>query len=255
LRWYQKNGRHSLPWRRNPTPYRVFIAEVMLQQTQADRVREKYEPFLKKYPNVKRLAAAVQSELLRAWSGLGYNRRALHLREAARCIKNIHGGKIPQSFDELCRLPGIGPYTAHAISIFSRNADEACVDTNVRRVLIYEFQLPKMTTDREIALLAYQVLPKGRARDWHNALMDYGALVATGKRTKISSKSQQPSFKGSRREKRGAIIRYCLEKKSVTPTAIADLLKVDRDEATELLRVLTKEKFLHFKRGWFYIKE
>lgn len=206
--WHQRHGCPDFPWRRQPTPYRVLVAEVMLQQTQVARVEPKYREFLRRYPTLMTLAKANTAELLRLWSGLGYNRRALLLRECAREVIIRHDGRLPAEVTRLEALPAIGPYTARALAIFAHNADDVCMDTNVRRVLIHELGLPHHIGPRQLETIARQVLPLGRAREWHNALMDYGRLVATSRVTGVKSRgAKSGTFVGSRRYYRGQIMK------------------------------------------------
>lgn len=132
LTWFAENAR-DLPWRRTRDPYRVLVSEVMLQQTQVDRVIPKYEAFLAAFPTVEALAAAPTAEVIRLWAGLGYNRRAVNLQRAARAVVEERGGLFPHEVEELLRLPGIGPYTAGAVACFAFEQDVAFVDTNIRR--------------------------------------------------------------------------------------------------------------------------
>ncbi|MFW9845721.1 MAG: Fe-S cluster assembly protein HesB [Candidatus Thorarchaeota archaeon] len=203
--WWEENAR-DLPWRRDPSPYNVLVSEVMLQQTQVSRVVPKYNEFTKAFPNMESLASAETKELLKVWSGLGYNRRAIWLREAARQI--IENGEFPQSMDELRRLKGVGPYTSRSILIFAFNRDLAAVDTNIRRVLIACGFANEEMTACQLQEVADILLLTGRSRDWHNALMDYGSDVLPARSTGIAPTSSQSKFSGSSRQVRGAIIRF-----------------------------------------------
>jgi A/G-specific adenine glycosylase len=206
--WWSCNAR-DLPWRREPTPYKVLVSEVMLQQTQVNRVISKYLQFLQEFPTLESLAAAKTKHLLTIWSGLGYNRRALWLREAAKQI--VERGNFPREYAELLKLKGIGPYTSRSILIFAFNQDLAAVDTNIRRVIIASGFATESMTDNELQEVANALLLRGRSRDWHNALMDYGSYVLTSSSTGILPTSRQPRFKGSTRELRGAIVRALAE--------------------------------------------
>ena len=190
LGWYAVNAR-DLPWRRTTDPYAVLVSEVMLQQTQVPRVIPKYAAFLAAYPRLEDLAEAPLDDVLRLWKGLGYNARARRLRDCAAAAVSATaaaGGRaeLPRSFEALRELPGIGPYTARAVLAFAHNDDVAAVDANVRRVLTHELSLPANLGDRELQKVAEAVLPHGRGRDWHNALMDYGALVLTARATGLA---------------------------------------------------------------------
>lgn len=202
--WWRDNAR-ELPWRSNNSPYSVLVSEVMLQQTQVSRVIPKYHDFMKAFPTLKDLAEADTRRLLQVWSGLGYNRRALWLREAAREI--IEVGEFPQTIEDLRKLKGIGPYTSRSILIFAFNQDIVTIDTNIRRVLIANGFGTENMSEAKLQHIAEQLLPRGRSSDWHNALMDLGATVQTTKATGIAPTSSQPKFEGSSRQLRGAIIR------------------------------------------------
>lgn len=238
LGWFAKN-RAPFLWRRRPTPYRVLVAEVMLQQTQAERVAGKYRQFLRRYPTVTALAKARTDELLALWSGLGYNRRALYLRACAQAVLQQHGGRLPVPYAQLVALPGVGPYTARAINVFARNRDEVCVDTNVRRVLMHELGLPMGTTVQQIEVVALQVLPKGRSREWHSALMDYGRLVATARRTGVRPLGHRPErFLGSRRWYRGKTLQTLVTKREVSVRQLARALDLAIPKVEHILGTL-----------------
>ena len=204
MNWWKANSR-DLPWRKDPSPYKVLVSEVMLQQTQVNRVIPKFDEFVESFPTIESLAKAETKQLLRVWSGLGYNRRAVWLKEAARQIVERH--EFPQSFEELQKLRGVGPYTSRSVLIFAFNKDLAAVDTNIRRVLIAEGFATEETSEKQLQSIAEYVLLKGRSRDWHNALMDYGSQVMTASTTGISPTSRQSCYEGSSRQVRGAVIR------------------------------------------------
>jgi len=214
LVWYKTNKR-DFPWRKTENPYFILVSEVMLQQTQTMRVIPYYEKFVKKYPTVKSLSAAKNNELLRLWSGLGFNNRAVRLKETANAIVQEYKGIIPSDYKKLIKLKGIGTYTASAIIAFAFNKKISVVDTNIRRVLIHELQLARNISPKKLEEIALLVVPNGRSRIWYNALMDYGALAATSKATKIKPVSKQSPFKGSTREVRGKILRLLLKQKKL----------------------------------------
>ncbi len=192
LAWYADN-RRDLPWRRTTDPYAILVSEIMLQQTQVPRVVPRFVEWLAAWPDLESLAAAPLADVLRRWQGLGYNNRARRLQEcAAAAVAAAPAGRraeLPRTPDGLRALPGIGPYTARAVLIFAHNDDLAAVDANVRRVLTHELGLPEDLGDRELQAVADAVLPRGRSRDWHNALMDYGSLVLTARSTGIASRT------------------------------------------------------------------
>jgi A/G-specific adenine glycosylase len=239
LGWFGETAR-DLPWRRTQDPYAILVSEVMLQQTQVARVLERYGPWLERWPTPAALAAAPAADVLRAWSGLGYNRRALSLQNAARRVVEL--GEFPRDIEGLEQLPGIGPYTARAIACFAFDAQVTALDTNVRRVL----ERSLGTTDVPP--------PPGRAWDWNQALFDLGAQVCIARvpRCEICplaelcpSRGQtfaplrrQSRFEGSRRQRRAALVRALAQgprsddghDTDVVESLLADGLAVRRDD-------------------------
>ena len=185
LDWYRRNGR-DLPWRRTRDPYQILVSEVMLQQTQVDRVIPKYHAFLERFPDFKALADAPTADVIREWSGLGYNRRAVNLQRTAQAVIDRHGGVMPCDLDALLDLPGIGPYTAGAIACFAYEQDVGFFDTNIRRVLHRIFvgpELPKEhVTTRELQTLADAIVPTDQGYVWNQALMELGAVQCTARK-------------------------------------------------------------------------
>jgi A/G-specific adenine glycosylase len=184
LRWYGRAGR-DLPWRRTRDPYRILVSEVMLHQTQVDRVLPKYREWLTAYPTVEALAAAPLDEVQRRWRPLGYNFRPGRLHRIAQHVVNERGGVFPDTHEELVALCGVGRYTAGAILSFAYHQDAPIVDTNVRRVLRRLFGVPgdpmRAPANRRIWQLAASVVPPGKAADFNSALLDFGALVCTAR--------------------------------------------------------------------------
>lgn len=180
LAWFATAGR-DLPWRHTRDPYRILVSEMMLQQTQVDRVLPRYAEFLQAFPTLHDLAAAPTAEVIKQWAGLGYNRRAVNLQKIARIIRDEHGGVFPQQVEALRRLPGIGPYTAGALACFAFEQDSAFVDTNMRRVLLRLLHEPHTPPPGDQALLplAEQLIPPGQGWSWNQALMELGALICT----------------------------------------------------------------------------
>lgn len=215
LRFYSLHKR-DLPFRKTTDPYRITVSEIMLQQTQVDRVVPKYLAWIKKWPTWKALSLATNKQLLTMWSGLGYNRRAVNLGKLAQAVVKAYGGKLPEQPDELIALPGIGPYTSRAILIFAFNKPLITIDTNIRRVILHELNLPTSTSATRLEEIAYQLLPKKRSRDWHNALMDYSRLSLPSRIERIPALTKQSSFEGSLRQIRGEIIRQLIHNKRVT---------------------------------------
>ncbi|HUS43781.1 MAG TPA: A/G-specific adenine glycosylase [Ilumatobacteraceae bacterium] len=165
----------DLPWRAERDPWRILVAEVMLQQTQADRVIPKWLAFLSEYPDAARCASASLGDVLRLWQGLGYPRRARNLRSAAEVIVERHGGQLPDDLDALLALPGIGPYTARAVLAFAFERDVAVVDTNIARVLART--TGERLTPKVAQTVADELVPVGDGWLWNQVLMDLGATL------------------------------------------------------------------------------
>lgn len=189
LAWYAREGRGHLPWRHTRDPYAVLVSEMMLQQTQVERVLPKYQAFLRQFPTLAALAAAPTSEVIKAWAGLGYNTRAVRLQEVARRAVTSHAGALPGTLDGLLALPGIGRYTAGAVACFAFGLHVATVDTNVRRVLWRLFRGIEPAVwpggeraGRDVLALAEWALPPDDAYDWQQALMDLGATICGARR-------------------------------------------------------------------------
>ena len=248
LDWYKQNGRHDLPWRKTANPYRICVSELMLQQTQVDRVIPKYTEFLKIFPTVTALATAPTAEVLAAWQGLGYNRRALYLKKTAQIIAE-HSGRWSHSPEELEKLPGIGPYTARAIATFCWNSREIFLETNIRRVFIHFFfsDFTEPVHDRQILPLIASTLPPGNPREWYWALMDYGTLALktiSNPNRRSRSYTKQSPFKGSHRQIRGQILRLLLDKKTVTMKHLEAALSLSPNRLIPALDELAREGFL-----------
>jgi A/G-specific adenine glycosylase len=178
LAWYRRHGR-DLPWRRTREPYRILVSEIMLQQTQVERVLPKYRQFLTRYPTLEALAAAPVDDVRRLWYPLGYNVRPVRLHAIACETLARYGGRLPDTADSLRELPGVGRYTAGAILAFAHGRDVAVLDTNVRRVLTRVFLGPRRTRrlrgEKALWDLAERLVPRGRGYDFNQALMDFGA--------------------------------------------------------------------------------
>jgi A/G-specific adenine glycosylase len=179
LAWYARSGR-SLPFRGTTDPWAILVSEAMAQQTQAARAGEAWTAFMTRFPTAATLADATPADVLRAWQGLGYNRRALNLWRAARRIVEIHGGRVPEDLHALQALPGVGPYTARAVAAIAFGRPVGAVDTNVRRVLgRIVAGNPAILDARTLQAIADGAVPAGQAAAWTHALMDLGATVCT----------------------------------------------------------------------------
>ena len=214
--YYEASGRHDLPWRRPDgdgsfDPYKILVSEIMLQQTQVARVLPKYIQFLIQFPTAQTLAHAELGEVLAVWSGLGYNRRAKYLWQAAQDIINTFGGIFPRSSVDLISLPGVGVNTAGAVQAYAFNQAVVFLETNIQTVFIHHFFSNKISvSDTDIKGLVAQTLDSENPRVWYWALMDYGTyLKSSAGNASRRSKSyvKQSAFQGSSRQLRGAILR------------------------------------------------
>ncbi|WP_126425351.1 A/G-specific adenine glycosylase [Brevibacillus marinus] len=180
LAWYDQ-AKRDLPWRSNRDPYRVWVSEIMLQQTRVETVKPYFENFIAKFPTVEALADAAEEEVLKAWEGLGYYSRARNLHRAAREVKASYGGRVPDTLEDISRLAGIGPYTAGAILSIAYDKPEPAVDGNVMRVfarlLLLEDDIGKPKARNKISELVRQAMPQERAGDFNQALMELGATI------------------------------------------------------------------------------
>lgn len=215
--YYAKQGRHDLPWRQPEADgsfnaYKILISELMLQQTQVSRVLSKYSQFLEWFPDVMTLAKVPLSDVLQVWQGLGYNRRAKFLLQAARMIRDDFTGSFPPDQLLLTKLPGVGLNTAGAIMAYAFNQPVVFIETNIRTVYIYHFFANKTAVaDREVTEFVKETLDQEQPREWYWALMDYGSHLkqTAGNTNRFSdSYSKQSRFIGSRRQIRGQVIRF-----------------------------------------------
>jgi A/G-specific adenine glycosylase len=220
----------DMPWRANTDPYYVLVSEIMLQQTQVERVVAKFELFIRRYPDLPSLADAPLAGVLTLWGGLGYNRRAKFLRDAAHKIMTDFGGTFPQTKAELVTLPGVGPNTAGAVLAYAFNHPEPFIETNIRSVFFeHFFKNQDQVSDKEILLKVALTLDQEHPRQWYWALMDYGAYLkknGAGRLAQSRHYSKQSPLKGSLREMRGRIIKALsqtpLNEKDLKAAVIAD---------------------------------
>ena len=258
LSYFKKHGR-KFPWRETRDPFAILVSEIMLQQTQTERVLKYYERFLTEFDSFETLAAAPLDRVLKVWQGLGYNRRALKLREAARVIVSDFGGKLPDNEEALLSLPGIGKYTASALLAFVFNKPSVFIETNIRTVYIHSFcsVRRKKIGDPELLTLIENTLDRRDPRTWYYALMDYGVYLKK-EYPSVSAKSKHyrkaPAFKGSNREIRGALIRELTERGASSTKSLVSRLKLISDDFTEArvvkqLSLIEKEGFVVRKKG------
>ena len=218
---YQQHKR-ELPWRNEVRPYQILVSEVMLQQTQVNRVLEKFNTFIESFPTVEDLAQAPLKDVLKLWSGLGYNCRAKYLHGTAKLVISQHGGRVPSDRNSLEQLPGIGTETAGAILVYAYNKPEVFIETNIRAVYIHHF-FPEQAkvADKEIRPIVKRTLDTSNPREWYWALMDYGTYLkkALGNPAKRSRHHvKQSRFEGSRRQLRGQVLKELLARPQPSKT-------------------------------------
>lgn len=253
--YYKTHGRHDLLWRKTKDPYKIAVSEVMLQQTQVARVKEKYKEFLTLFPTVRSVATASLSDVLKVWTGLGYNRRAKFLKTMAESIVTDNEGTFPKSVEGLQDLPGVGHYTARAIATFAYNQSHVFIETNIRTVYMYHFfpQSKELVDDKVLLPIIEATLDTENPREWYWALMDYGSylksLGITIHRNSKQYKKQKP-LKGSVREVRGAIIAF-LAQGSLSGVALQKKVSFDTQRYETAIVQLTREHLIE-KEGRYY---
>jgi A/G-specific adenine glycosylase len=246
--YYRIYGR-TFPWRETRNPYEILVSEIMLQQTQAKRVISKYGQFIKTFPNFPVLAAAPLQEILKVWSGLGYNRRALYLKKTADIVVGEFQSILPSDPDTLTTLPGIGRATASAIAAFAFDSPTAFVETNIRTVFIhFFFQNKTAIKDKDILTFVKKTLDYENPREWYYALTDYGVMLK--KHTRCGKRSaryqKQPPFEGSNRQVRGKILNI-LVMAPIHESRIIKKLDIDPQRIRKILNELKKEGFIKRK--------
>ena len=254
---YYKTAGRDLAWRRTRDSYRILVSEIMLQQTQVARVEAFYENFIKRFPDFRALAKAKTVDVLRAWQGLGYNRRALALQRLAKIIVEYYGGRLPRDRATLESLPGIGAYTAGALRAFAFGEPEIFIETNIRRVFIhFFFPRRRKVYDEEIRSLIEKTLPKEagprNVKVWYWALMDYGAMLGTvhglgaakNPNRRSAHYAKQSKFFGSDRELRGQLLRLVLAKKKIARKQLFEILPQSKIRIAKILSDLQREGFV-----------
>lgn len=255
--YYKAQGRHDLAWRKTVDPYKIAVSEVMLQQTQVARVKEKYKQFLKLFPTAKVLAKAPLSEVLKVWTGLGYNRRAKFLKAMAETVTTEYKGKFPKTVSELETLPGVGHYTARAIATFAYNTPDVFIETNIRTVYMHHFfpESEELVDDKVLMPIISSTLDTKNPREWYWALMDYGSFLKTSgvkiHRNSAQYKKQSP-LKGSVREVRGAIIKVLAEGPH-TVSALRKKIQFDTPRYNTAISQLIAENLIEKKGNTYQI--
>lgn len=233
--WQKARESHrDMPWRDDTRPYYVLVSELMLQQTQVDRVIPKFEAFIKRFPSEVELARASLSDVLKLWNGLGYNRRAKFLHDAAKKITDEYGGVFPSTVESLMSLPGVGPGTAGAIAAYAFNQPVVFIETNVRTVYFYHFFAGgEKVHDSQLVPLIKETLDTEHPREFYWALMDYGTWLkrnGAGRITQSQHYTKQSALKGSLREIRGQIIRELSIGEKTYPELQVAIVQDDRFE-------------------------
>ncbi len=248
-----------LPWRETGNPYHILVSEIMLQQTRVERVLEKYRLFLAAFPDFDSLSRAPLQEVLGAWQGLGYNRRAISLKETARHVVERFAGSLPASPEALKTLPGIGDYTAAAIAAFAFCRPVPLIETNVRTVFIHCFFHDRVgVRDSEILPLVESTLDSGNPREWYYALMDFGVMLKRqmlNPSRRSAHHTRQSPFEGSDRQIRGKILRVLLGEPSSSREKIVGLIGGDAERIARIMEQLEKENFIIQRRRKYFIAE
>lgn len=252
-RFYTQYGRHQLPWRLTTDPYAITVSEIMLQQTQVARVIEYFKRFMTQFPDWESLAKAPESAVIRAWQGLGYNRRGLFLQRAAREVIKQFNGQLPSSYDELTSLPGIGPYTATAIQAFAFNSPSIVIETNVRTVFLHHFfPTSEAVSDAQLKGLISLTMDQKHPRAWYAALMDYGTYLKSilpNPSRRSRHYTRQSPLRGSNREVRGQILTYFSTHDAATVQQLSEALLFNTERVQPALAQLVSEGFLRFHPG------
>ncbi|MBC8548270.1 MAG: A/G-specific adenine glycosylase [Candidatus Brocadiales bacterium] len=254
--YYKEYGR-DLPWRKTQDPYHILVSEIMLQQTQVQRVMEKYEQFTSIFPNFPLLARAPLRKILKEWQGMGYNRRAISLKQIAQKIVEEFDGNLPASVETLMTFPGIGKATASAIAAFAFQHSTVFIETNIRRVFIHCFFHDMIDVrDSEILPLVERTLDTSNPREWYYALMDYGVMLKqkyeNSNRRSAHYQKQSP-FQGSNRQIRGRVLKLLIHESNISEHQIAQKLHIQEENIYNNLTQLVKEGFVKEVRGKYLI--
>ncbi|SRR5260221_8883067 len=245
--FYEQN-RRDFAWRHVDNPYFVLISEIMLQQTQTQRVITKYEEFTAAFPNFASLAAASLRDVLLVWQGLGYYRRARFLHQLAQIVVNEHGGVLPQEPKILQTLPGIGPNTAGSVCAFAFNKPVVFIETNIRTVFIDSFfYAQESVNDKELLPLIAATVDHDNPREWYYALMDYGVFLKSRKTNpsrKSAHYSKQSKFEGSDRQIRARIVKFITENEHVSHDQVLSMIDKDMSRVEKIIDKLVAEDFI-----------
>lgn len=255
---YYKAHKREMLWRSDTRPYYIVVSEIMLQQTQVDRVRTKFASFIQRFPDWKSLASATNHEVLNEWSGLGYNRRGLYLKRIAEIVVKESEACL-RTKEKLLELPGIGPNTAGSVLAFAFNQPIPFIETNIRSVFIHAFfkDTQKKIPDAEIFPLIEKTLDQKRAREWYYALMDYGSYLKKlhpNPSRRSTHHVKQSTFKGSNRELRSNILKMIMSKNVSADSIVRKFIPTwDKAQIQQNLTDLTKEGFIEKKGRVFQV--
>jgi A/G-specific adenine glycosylase len=254
--YYRLHGR-DFPWRRTTNPYNIVVSEIMLQQTQVERVHGKYLEFINAFPDFDSLSKASQKDVLALWQGLGYNRRALALKRLAENVVSMHGGALPRNVEALSSLPGIGKTTAGEILAFAFNIPSVFIETNIRRVFIHEFfDGEDDVKDREILPLVEATVDEENPREWYWALMDYGSMLkrhVVNPNRRSAHYTRQTPFEGSDRRIRGLVVKRLLNHMPLSAERLVKETGVGLDHLKRILAGLVGEGFICEDNGLYKI--
>jgi A/G-specific adenine glycosylase len=254
---YYTLHKRDFPWRNNHTCYSIVVSEIMLQQTQTDRVLKKYNEFLSIFPSFEVLALASLKDVLSAWQGLGYNRRGLALQRTAQIITNEFKGILPQDPSILMSFPGIGKATAASICAFAFNIPTVFIETNIRTVFIYEFFKDKgEVKDSQLLPIVEATVNQNNPREWYYALMDYGVMLkktVPNPSRRSAHHTQQSKFEGSDRQIRGMILKILTQQSHASFDELCTLINREPERISKALLELQQEKFICLYKDVFKI--
>jgi A/G-specific adenine glycosylase len=259
LSYYSLHGRHEMIWRHTSNPYHILVSELMLQQTQVERVAIKFPEFIAAFPDFPALANAPLRDVLSAWQGMGYNRRAIALKRCAEKVQNEYGGRLPEDIETLKTFPGIGPATAASICAFAFNAPVVFIETNIRRVFIhFFFSYSPTVTDHDILPLVKEMLDLSNPRIWYWALMDAGTALKksmSNPNRKSTRYTRQKPFEGSDRKIRGLILKALVKHKELYKQELFDVIPEEPERVSRMISALEEEGFILHEQNQYRLAD
>lgn len=254
---YYRHHFRVMPWRSDTNPYYVMVSELMLQQTQVQRVLVKFDEFLLRFPTIEDLAKATLSDVLDTWIGLGYNRRAKFLKQSADTIVNDMQGQFPKMLNDWIKLPGFGKNSASAVLVYSQNEPLLFIETNIRTVYIHHFFADEISVnDKDIEALVAETLDTENPREWYWALMDYGTYLKKehgNLSRKSSSYATQSKFEGSFRQKRAKVLKEIVNRKVVSFDELLQITNYSYEILTTTIEKLVEEKFIAGENKQYWV--